>query len=174
MGGAADQGEGDVVTSHDIGEALGEVLDLEKLPFTTDRLEVLLPTRHSLAGRETLSVSDLRGENFLLLKEEPEMWQLTTDLCREAGFDPRIVLDCARFDTILYMVTMGMGIAVVSERFTKLPPKAPVDRKPPFAIVSLRSGVETSLFFAWRGQEPLSPAAAHFLACVQEFLQEPA
>lgn len=174
MGGAADQGEGDVVTSHDIGEALGEVLDLEKLPFTTDRLEVLLPTRHPLAGRETLSVSDLRGENFLLLKEEPEMWQLTIDLCREAGFDPRIVLDCARFDTILDMVTMGMGIAVVSERFTKLPPKAPVDREPPFAILPLRSGVETSLFFAWRGQEPLSPAAAHFLACVQEFLQEPA
>lgn len=154
------------------GETLPAEPDLEKRLFTSDRLEVLLPSGHPLAGRTALSLPDLQKENFLMLREEPEMSQLTIDLCREAGFDPRIVLDCARFDTILDMVTMGMGIAVVSARFTELPPKAPVDPAPPFAIVPLKAPVSTRLCFAWRRQEPLSPAAAQFLSCVQDFRQE--
>ena len=60
--------------------------------FRLDQLGVLVPADHELARRRGVAVDALGDEILLLADEEraPEFTQFVTELCRSAGFFPRL------------------------------------------------------------------------------------
>jgi len=87
--------------------------DLTALDLFDDHFFAVLPETHSLASRDTLRMSDLKDDPFLLLKEGHCFRDSVIDACRESRVKPNVVFESGQFSTILAMVSAGMGVSAV-------------------------------------------------------------
>jgi DNA-binding transcriptional LysR family regulator len=78
---------------------------------------LLLRRDHRLASRSTVSLADLGDETLLLHRREanPGHYDAVIGLCREHGFEPRIMLRTLSFDLAYTSVMQGDAVAVVGE-----------------------------------------------------------
>ncbi|WP_339218683.1 LysR family transcriptional regulator [Paenibacillus sp. FSL H8-0332] len=80
-------------------------------------IDLAVPPGHLLAGREPqgirTSLSELKDEPFIVLKEGQGFRKMTVELCREAGFEPRIVFESNNMETVQSLVAAGMGVTLV-------------------------------------------------------------
>ncbi|MDZ7709548.1 MAG: LysR family transcriptional regulator [Roseovarius sp.] len=83
----------------------------------TDRPICIVPDRHHLASRNSVTLAELADENFV--HGPAEAWAHFYDylfpLCRKAGFQPRIVQEAFNSVGILGLVSCGMGITILTE-----------------------------------------------------------
>lgn len=91
----------------------GEGLVCEEL--LRERLYVVLPQRHRLARHLQMSLKDIEGEPFLLLKEGHCFRENSIAACRRARLQPNVAFESGQFATILAMVAAGMGVSLVPE-----------------------------------------------------------
>ncbi|MGW5936789.1 LysR family transcriptional regulator [Streptomyces celluloflavus] len=84
----------------------GQLLD-------TDPLCVCLGRGHRLAGRETVGLAALAGEEFIGLDQRFGTTELMLRLCARAGFTPRIAHIGESPQTLLALVEAGLGVAVM-------------------------------------------------------------
>ncbi|MGN1001690.1 MAG: LysR family transcriptional regulator [Oscillospiraceae bacterium] len=87
---------------------------LEQYLFNMTRLGVVLSREHPLAERETVSLRELKNEKFFLMAPETGLYQVYVDLCRKAGFSPRVVSSKTRED-VLVMLAASEGVSLFSE-----------------------------------------------------------
>ncbi|MCX2946943.1 LysR substrate-binding domain-containing protein [Lentzea sp. NEAU-D7] len=87
-----------------------------------DRLIVALPGDHELARRKRLKIEDLREEDLIVHASHGRsvMHGIVTDLCRAAGFEPRIRHEVAETSTLVTFVAAGLGVAVVPRPVAEL------------------------------------------------------
>lgn len=82
-----------------------------------ERIDLAVPPGHLLAGREPqgirTSLAELKDEPFIVLKEGQGFRKMTVELCREAGFEPRIVFESNNMETVQSLVAAGMGVTLV-------------------------------------------------------------
>jgi len=85
------------------------------IPWSKEPLLAFLPSGHPLAGKPRLALGELRQESFVAVAGEaaPAFSQLARQLCREAGFRPRIVLESPRAQAVAVMVAAGSGVALL-------------------------------------------------------------
>jgi DNA-binding transcriptional LysR family regulator len=76
---------------------------------------VALPQDHRLVALDNIPAASLGDEAFILPNHEPgvSFYEHTVMVGRHGGFQPRIVQRGRDFLTILSMVSMGLGIAIV-------------------------------------------------------------
>ena len=74
----------------------------------------VLPSRHRLAKRKSLSPIDLRGEPFVLFSRKMGnlAYDRTVACCEAAGFRPNIVQDAPQWPTVLRLVAAGLGVSI--------------------------------------------------------------
>lgn len=84
-------------------------------PMAEDRLAVLLPASHPLAGREFITLRELSEETFLLMPPHTALFQLCIQLFHDAGITPRI-LRTARLESIISAVAFQEGISLSAEK----------------------------------------------------------
>jgi DNA-binding transcriptional LysR family regulator len=78
-------------------------------------LVVAIPKDHPRAGYETVSLSELRSDAFIMYPRRAGTgiyWQVV-ELCTAAGFRPRTVREVLESSTMIGLVAAGVGIAVV-------------------------------------------------------------
>jgi DNA-binding transcriptional LysR family regulator len=82
-----------------------------------ERLLVFVPSGHPLAHRASVGLAELRKERFVAVSGEaaPAFSVFVHDLCRKAGFRPRIVLESSRAQAVAVMVAAGSGVAILPE-----------------------------------------------------------
>lgn len=87
-----------------------------------DRLIVALPEGHRLADRRRLRPGDLRDEDLIVhaSRGRSVMHGVVEELCREAGFVPRVRHEVAETSTLVTLVAAGLGVAVVPEPVSDL------------------------------------------------------
>ncbi|MEK3878521.1 LysR family transcriptional regulator [Paenibacillus sp. FSL H8-0122] len=82
-----------------------------------ERIDLAVPPGHLLAAREPqgirTSLAELKDEAFIVLKEGQGFRKMTVELCREAGFEPRIVFESNNMETVQSLVAAGMGVTLV-------------------------------------------------------------
>lgn len=90
---------------------------LRFVPWSKERLLAFLPSGHDLARRPQLNLADLKSERFVAVSSEaaPAFSAFLHDLCRKAGFRPRIVLESPRAQAVAVMVAAGSGVAILPE-----------------------------------------------------------
>lgn len=84
------------------------------LPIASDTLSVLLPSSHPLAGRTSVSLSEIADENFLLMNPYTSIYHLCEELFSNAGIHPRI-LRTARVESIISAVAFEEGISLLPQ-----------------------------------------------------------
>lgn len=72
-----------------------------------------LPVSHPRAGQETIKLSELKDDPFLILKDGHCFRDNLIAACREFRVKPNVVFESGQFSTILAMVSAGMGVPAV-------------------------------------------------------------
>src|SRR5271163_4846321 len=89
--------------------------DLELFPLRTEPLFAVLPKDHPRAGAESLSLKELRGESFVMLRDGHCFRDVSVAACTRAKVNPRIAFESGQFSSLLGMVAAGVGVSLVPE-----------------------------------------------------------
>ncbi len=118
---------------------------LEFLKLGEDSYHLAVPQNHPLAGRERVSLAELKNERFIFHQPAQVASELCRKACREAGFEPNIVCRSASPTTGLYMVRGGLGVALFpSEEFRSHNLDGVVE-------MNLEESIKKEVGAAWRG-----------------------
>ena len=89
--------------------------DLELQTIRTEPVLAALPEKHPLASNDSLSVTELRGESLVMLRDGHCFRDLSLRICRSANVSPNIVFESGQFSSVLGMVAAGIGLSLVPE-----------------------------------------------------------
>jgi DNA-binding transcriptional LysR family regulator len=93
---------------------------LECLPYRKDRLSVMVPRHHRIAGEAQIHFASLASENFVGLPGDSALTALLAQEGRRAGFEPRVKIRISSLDALCRMVHVGLGIAVLPHQAGEL------------------------------------------------------
>jgi DNA-binding transcriptional LysR family regulator len=141
----------------------GETVEgLTMEPILREPFVAVLPARHKLAGRSSISPLDLKHEPFVLF--DRKMGRLAHDrtvaCCEAAGFRPNVVQDAPQWPTVVRLVAAGLGVSLAPACVASLAMPAVVFRK-------VRSQHWTSIDIG-RKEKLDNPATQAFLAIARE------
>jgi DNA-binding transcriptional LysR family regulator len=88
---------------------------LETFPFAIDRLVVVMPHRHELAGARRVAFRDLLDHEFVGLAASNALQQHLGQHAVQAGRPLKLRVRLGSFDAVCRMVENGVGLAVIPE-----------------------------------------------------------
>lgn len=140
-------------------------LDTESLALeciSQETLVVALPATHPFAKRKRVSLRSLAEEPFILFPRYlgAGLYDQIIQSCRQAGFTPIVAQEAIQMQTIIGLVSAGMGLALVPSSLQNLQRVGVVYR----ALRERSPTIETAV--VWN-QEELSPVLREFLAVVR-------
>ena len=86
---------------------------LEVVQLAGDRLVLICPPGHALAGRKKVSAGDLDGQDFVLFERDIPTRRATDKILRAHGVAVRRVAEFDNIETIKRAVEVGFGLAIV-------------------------------------------------------------
>jgi DNA-binding transcriptional LysR family regulator len=138
--------------------------DLEHLVVQRERFLAALPARHRLAGHvgrkaARLSVRELAEEAFVMAPREiaPGLHDIVAGLAARAGFAPRVAQEAIQMQTVVSLVSSGLGVALVPASLANLGRRGVVYRE----IADPHPRLD--LWLAWR-RGALSAAGRDFVS----------
>jgi DNA-binding transcriptional LysR family regulator len=133
---------------------------LEHIVVQRESFVVALPSSHRLARqRGALAVSALAGESFVMVPREiaPGLYDIVAALAAKAGFSLNIGQEAIQMQTVVSLVSSGLGVAIVPASVANLGRRGVVYRP-----ISDRHP-RLDLWLAWR-RGALGAAAREFVA----------
>jgi DNA-binding transcriptional LysR family regulator len=137
-------------------------LEIETIQRET--IVVALPQAHALAGAESVAITQLRNETFVLLArtESPGVYDSLALTLSELAGNPRAVQEADDMQTLIGLVAAGIGVALVPVSVSLLV-------RPGVVYTKLSGRAPTvELALAWRSGH-VSPVAQAFLAVARTF-----
>jgi DNA-binding transcriptional LysR family regulator len=101
----------------DVG-VVADIVDfggLQTFPFALDRLVVVMPRKHALAGARRFSFRDLLSHEFVGLSTTNPLQQHLGQHAVQARHPLKLRVRLGSFDAVCRMVENGVGIAVIPE-----------------------------------------------------------
>lgn len=93
--------------------------DIDTIPIYEENLVALIPPEHHLSRKDSLTIHDLGGENFIVCKEGFQTRQDILNAFSKSGVKPNIQFEIERFETGCSLVEDGLGITVVPENYVR-------------------------------------------------------
>lgn len=89
--------------------------DLQSRPFTREKTVLALYRQHPLAGSAALTLSSVKDEKWISLRDPEGMGleQYFYDACSGAGFQPDVVQNATDVPTVISLVSAGFGLALL-------------------------------------------------------------
>ena len=116
---------------------------------------VCLPLTHRLAGKQEVSLLDLKDESFILFHEDTYTRKLIMSECARLKFDPKIVFSSSQIGTVAGLVKEGMGVTFF---FADLAQKLES-----VAVIPLAEHLEIEAGVAWNRNRYLKKAASKLI-----------
>ena len=132
--------------------------DIEVFPFRTDRLVLIVPIDHPLAGRESVRFSDTLDHEYVALRSGTHLNFQLIKAANDLGRSLRIRMEVASYDALSLMVQAGVGVGIMPEG------SAGIYRMDGAKVVQLEEEwASRELNVCVRSREGLSVAGALFL-----------
>ncbi|MFH7338082.1 LysR family transcriptional regulator [Streptomyces hygroscopicus] len=128
--------------------------DLVARRLDEQKLRLVVPADHPLAGRRRIRLAEAAEENFVTLEPGYGLRRITDALCREAGFTPRIAFEGEEAETLRGLVAAGLGVALLP------PPTVPRPGVVELTVTAPRAVREIGV--AWPADRPDTPPVAAF------------
>ncbi|WP_087972014.1 LysR family transcriptional regulator [Oceanobacillus rekensis] len=90
-----------------------EIFDVT--PIVERKLKLVLPIHHPLSNRKSLSLSELKAEEFLMFNQDFSLYDQVRNACIKAGFEPIIIQESSQWDFMMKMVASENGICILPE-----------------------------------------------------------
>ena len=133
--------------------------------FSTQRNVALLHRSHPLAGSESITVSQLRDDQFAIFNEDFILHRQILSACRAAGFRPKIALLSSQWDFMVELVSRNRAVSIL--------PKPVMDKHPDPNIrcVPLTDSMKYwDIVMAWNQQKYMPRACRLFLDYIRHNL----
>ncbi|MFM0591728.1 LysR family transcriptional regulator [Paraburkholderia dilworthii] len=88
----------------------------EQVPYRQDRLAVMVPGGHRLAGMARVAFNGLLGDSFVGLRSESALTQMLAQQAAAEGRQLDVKIRVSSLDALCRMVHAGLGIAIVPEQ----------------------------------------------------------
>ncbi|MCP9944844.1 LysR family transcriptional regulator [Streptomyces somaliensis] len=128
--------------------------DLVARRLDEQRLRLVVPDDHRLAGRRRVRLAEAADEVFVTLEPGYGLRRITDDLCAEAGFRPRVAFEGEEAETLRGLVAAGLGVALLP------PPAVPRPGVVELTVTAPRAVREIGV--AWQAGRPDTPPVAAF------------
>ncbi|MEK8129930.1 LysR substrate-binding domain-containing protein [Paenibacillus filicis] len=131
--------------------------------YTNESPVAVLPVTHPLASSSTLSLQSLADEAFVWFPHQMggSFHDLLVGICREHGFEPRIVQEAVQMYTIVNLVAAGIGISIV-------PSSVSVFQRSDVVFLPFHEDTpQLPLYAAWQ-PDNRNPVLTHFLMIMEE------
>ena len=128
----------------------------QSLTFYNDHLAAVVPPKHPLSKKKQVSVSELRNENLLLLSKSTLHYDKITEICRQRGFEPRVIYTGTHMDNILDLVSKNHGISLLMQHAVEYL------HHPGVVIIPLKEEFTSAIALACNDYRQLSPAGKLF------------
>ncbi|MFI6699602.1 LysR family transcriptional regulator [Streptomyces sp. NPDC050509] len=128
--------------------------DLVARRLDEQRLRLVIPDDHRLAGRRRVRLAEAADETFVTLEPGYGLRRITDDLCAAAGFRPRVAFEGEEAETLRGLVAAGLGVAL-------LPPPA-VARPGVVELTVTAPRAVREIGVAWLDGHPDTPPVAAF------------
>ncbi len=79
-----------------------------------DEVALIVNAFHPLAVQQSVSLSQLANENFIVPYQTSGICKSFEAACNEAGFNPNVVYYCSHIDTNVGLVQANLGVGVLS------------------------------------------------------------
>ncbi len=107
-------GEIDLAIVYDHASVPGTLQpDLELTPLVEDSYDVILPADHPLAKRSKLSLADVADEPWIASTLANGCRRITEEVCRQAGFEPRVAFEADDTLACQALVAAGVGVTLM-------------------------------------------------------------
>ncbi len=85
--------------------------------ITDSKLYAVVSRRHKLAKRESISLSELEKEKIVIFerKQAPNLFDSIVSMCSKFGFTPNFSVFSNNMESVLMLVGVGQGIALMDE-----------------------------------------------------------
>lgn len=117
------------------------------------RLRLVVPAGHRLAGRKRVRLGEVADDAFVTLEPGFGLRRITDALCAEAGFTPRVAFEGEEAETLRGLVAAGLGVALLP------PPAVARPGVSELELIGVRAAREIGLAWA-AGQQDTPPVAA--------------
>ncbi|GAA0488114.1 LysR family transcriptional regulator [Streptomyces olivaceiscleroticus] len=77
------------------------------------KLRLVVPDDHPLAGRKRIRLAEAADELFVSLEPGFGLRRITDALCAEAGFTPKVAFEGEEAETLRGLVAAGLGVALL-------------------------------------------------------------
>ncbi|WP_413172787.1 LysR family transcriptional regulator [Anabaena azotica] len=130
-----------------------------------ETLVVAMSSTNSLAQTEYISVRSLLSQPLIMFPRylAPGLYDRIMSLFQQTNFSPNITQEAIQMQTIIGLVSAGMGVAITPSSLQNLQ-RSGVIYRPILEEVPL---IETAVI--WQ-QGSLTPIVENFLKCIQEFI----
>ncbi len=128
--------------------------DLVARRLDEQRLRLVVPDDHRLAGRKRIRLAEAADETFVTLEPGYGLRRITDALCAEAGFSPRVAFEGEEAETLRGLVAAGLGVALLP------PPAVPRPGVVELTVTAPRAIREVGV--AWLDGHPDTPPVAAF------------
>lgn len=88
----------------------------ETIPYYEDHLVAVLPRKHPLATKGEIDLYDLHNESFMFLDQATILFDICVNLCKQAGFTPKVTYSGRRPGNIIEMVSLNMGVGILMDQ----------------------------------------------------------
>jgi DNA-binding transcriptional LysR family regulator len=123
---------------------------LNFIPIRQQRLMAVLPQSHPLASRQSpIAVHELKEDAFIISPREAgsSYHDVVLNTCHQAGFVPKIAMEAYEFETIVALVSIGVGVALLPHSFQEFQVQGVVYKELEESYCMLETSV------AWRRDE---------------------
>ncbi|WP_165985358.1 LysR family transcriptional regulator [Streptomyces sp. YIM 98790] len=128
--------------------------DLVTRRLDEQRLRLVVPEGHRLAGRRRIRLAEAAEEPFVMLEPAYGLRTLTERLCREAGFQPRVAFEGEEAETLRGLVAAGLGVALLP------PPTVPRPGVSELTVTAPRTARDIGVAWMAGGGPDPAPVAA--------------
>ncbi|MCT8138260.1 LysR family transcriptional regulator [Anaerobacillus sp. CMMVII] len=80
-----------------------------------ERFVALLPANHPLSGNRSISLSQLREDQFVLFPHGFVLRDIVINACKQNGFQPEVSFEGHDIDAIKGLVSAGLGVTLIPE-----------------------------------------------------------
>ena len=151
--------------SIDVGIVLGAQLrpGLAGISLIESPMMVLSHEHSAWRGRETIALSELQHEPFLLYADTFTLNNLIVQTAHHAGFEPKVVCKSSQWEFLVKLVEANMGIALLPQVFAEQ-----VGHWHIHQAKLTEPQINWHLSMAWNTTVALSPAAQAWIQIIEE------
>lgn len=131
--------------------------------FTSLRLHessylVAMPEDHHLNCCTAVPLEALRNEYFVTLPSVHSDWTFLQSVCLKAGFSPMILREAVEPQTVLAMISMGIGITLIADSYAQM-------NWPGVVFRPIEQRIPADLYIVYQ-QEQATPALTKLIAAL--------